>query len=55
MVEPPDQEVLVAGVLECVNIKETVCEDGDEVSMLVTSVNKELVVVDGEAFVADKE
>ena len=33
VVEPPDEEVLVAGVLECVNLKEAVCED-DEGSVL---------------------
>ena len=47
MVEPSNEEfeVLVAGVLDCVIIKEAVCE-GDKVLMLVTTIDKEVVEVD---------
>ena len=51
----PDEEVLVAVFLECVNIKEAVCEDDDEISVLVTAVDKELVVVDEKVFLDDEE
>ena len=45
MVEPPDEEALVAGILESVVVKEVMCE-GDEVLVLETTIDKEVVVVD---------
>ena len=39
VVEPPDEEVLVAGVLEYVNLKDGVCED-DKVSVLPEAETK---------------
>ena len=45
MVESSDEEVLVADVLDCVIIREVVCE-GEDVLVLVTTIDKEVVVVD---------
>ena len=39
VVEPSDEGVPVVGVLECANLKETVCED-DEVSVLPEAETK---------------
>ena len=54
VVELPDAEVLGASVLDCVNIKEAVCE-GNEVSVLATTVDKELVEVNESVSVTETE